>query len=142
MLNTIILMGRLTADPELKTTSTGVEVCSFRIAVDRKFQKQGEEKQADFIPVTVWRQGAVFVNKYFHKGSMIAVEGSLQSRHYEDKDGNKRTTYDVVADRVSFCGSKNESAPSGYNGGDNGTTGGETNPNGAMDIAADDDLPF
>lgn len=142
MLNTVILMGRLTADPELKTTSSGVEVCSFRIAVDRKFQKQGEEKQADFIPVTVWRQGAVFVNKYFHKGSMIAVEGSLQSRQYEDKDGNKRTAYEVLADRVSFCGSKSESGANGYNGGDNGATGGETNPNGAIDAAADDDLPF
>lgn len=142
MLNTVILMGRLTSDPELKTTSTGVEVCSFRVAVDRKFQKQGEEKQADFIPVTVWRQGAAFVNKYFHKGSMIAVEGSLQSRQYEDKDGNKRTAYDVVADRVSFCGSKNESGANGYTGGGNATTGGGTNPNGSMDDAADDDLPF
>lgn len=109
MLNCSILMGRLVADPELKTTTNGVSVSSFRIAVDRAYQKQGEERQADFIDIVAWRQTADFVCRYFKKGSMIAVQGSIQTRQYEDKQGNKRTAVEVVADNVSFCGSKNES---------------------------------
>ena len=109
MLNTAILMGRLTADPELKTTQNGVSVTSFCVAVDRRFQRQGEEKQTDFINVVAWRQTADFVSRYFHKGSMIAVQGSIQTRNYEDKNGNKRTAVEIVADNVSFCGSKSES---------------------------------
>ena len=108
MLNTAILMGRLTADPELKTTQNGVSVTSFCVAVDRRFQRQGEEKQTDFINVVAWRQTADFVSRYFHKGSMIAVQGSIQTRNYEDKNGNKRTAVEIVADNVSFCGSKAE----------------------------------
>lgn len=109
MLNCAILMGRLVADPELKTTTNGVSVSSFRVAVDRAYQKQGEERQADFIDIVAWRQTADFVCRYFKKGSMIAVQGSIQTRQYEDKQGNKRTAVEVVADNVSFCGSKNES---------------------------------
>ncbi len=109
MLNCAILMGRLVADPELKTTTTGVSVTSFRIAVDRAYQKQGEERQADFIDIVAWRQTAEFVCRYFKKGSMIALQGSIQTRNYEDKQGNKRTAVEVVADNVSFCGSKAES---------------------------------
>ena len=114
MLNCAILMGRLTADPELKTTTNGTSVTSFRIAVERNFVRQGEERQADFIDIVAWRQTADFVTRYFHKGSMIAVQGSIQTRNYEDKNGNKRTAVEVVADGVSFCGSKAESgaAPS------------------------------
>ncbi len=108
MLNCAVLMGRLVADPELKTTASGVSVTSFRIAVDRAYQKQGEERQADFIDIVAWRQTAEFVCRYFRKGSMIAVQGSIQTRSYEDKQGNKRTAVEVVADNVSFCGSKNE----------------------------------
>lgn len=108
MLNCAILMGRLVADPELKTTSNNISVTSFRIAVDRSFQKQGEERQADFIDIVAWRQTADFVTRYFRKGSMIAVKGSIQTRSYEDKHGNKRTAVEVVADTVSFCGSKAE----------------------------------
>lgn len=108
MLNTVVIMGRLTADPELKTTQNGVSVTSFCVAVDRRYQKDGE-KQADFINVTAWRQTAEFVTKYFHKGSMIAVQGSIQTHNYEDKNGNKRTAVEIVADNVSFCGSKAES---------------------------------
>ncbi|MGN0569762.1 MAG: single-stranded DNA-binding protein [Candidatus Fimenecus sp.] len=108
MLNSVIIMGRLTADPELRTTQNGLSVTSFTVAVDRRFQKQGEEKQTDFISVVAWRQTADFVTRFFKKGQMIAVQGSLQVRNYEDKNGNKRTAYDVVADNVSFCGSKNE----------------------------------
>ena len=108
MLNCAILMGRLVADPELKTTTNGVSVSSFRIAVDRAYQKQGEERQADFIDIVAWRQTADFVCRYFRKGSMIAVQGSIQTRNYEDKQGNKRIAVEVVADSVSFCGSKSE----------------------------------
>lgn len=112
MINNVVLMGRLIADPELKNTNTGLEVCSFCIAVDRRFQKKDGEKQTDFINVTAWRQTAAFVCKYFRKGQMIALQGSIQTEKYEDKDGNKRTSFKVVADNVSFCGGKNESASS------------------------------
>lgn len=106
MLNVVALMGRLVYDPELKTTQSGTSVCSFRIAVDRSFARQGEERKADFIDVTAWRQTAEFVSKYFQKGSMIAIEGSLQTTSYQDKNGNNRTKVEVVASNVSFCGSK------------------------------------
>ncbi len=110
MINVVVLMGRLVADPELKSTANGIATTSFRIAVDRNFaNKQTGERQADFINIVAWRQTAEFVCKYFRKGSMIAIEGSLQTRSYEDKDGNKRTAYDVVANNVSFTGSKAES---------------------------------
>lgn len=109
MINTAIIMGRLTADPELRTTNTGLAVTSFTVAVDRRFQRAGEEKQTDFINVVAWRQSAEFVTRYFHKGSMIAVRGSIQTRRYEDNNGNKRTAFEIVADEVSFCGSKAES---------------------------------
>ncbi len=113
MLNCAVLMGRLVADPELRTTANGTSVTSFRIAVDRSFVRQGEERQADFIDIVAWRQTAEFVTRYFHKGSMIAVQGSIQTRNYEDKNGNKRTAFEVVADNVSFCGSKAESGTGG-----------------------------
>lgn len=109
MLNCAIIMGRLTADPELRTTASGLSVTSFSVAVDRRFQRQGEEKQTDFINVVAWRQTADFVSRYFRKGSMIAVQGSIQTRNYEDKNGNRRTAVEIVADNVSFCGSKAES---------------------------------
>lgn len=114
MLNTAILMGRLTADPELKTTNSGISVTSFCVAVDRRYQKDGE-KQADFLNVTAWRQNAEFICKYFHKGSMIAVQGSIQTRNYEDKNGNKRIAVEIVAENVSFCGSKSESENTAQN---------------------------
>lgn len=106
MLNCAIIMGRLTAAPEIKTTPNGVSVTSFRVAVDRNFVRQGEERQADFIDVVAWRQTAEFVCRHFRKGSMIAVQGALQSRNYEDRSGNKRTAIEIVADNVSFCGDK------------------------------------
>ena len=109
--NKVILIGNLTADPELKQTQNGISVTSFSIAVSRRFSSKNAEnaQQADFINIVAWRQTAEFVCKYFRKGSMIAIEGSLQTRSYEDKDGNKRTAYDVVANNVSFTGSKAES---------------------------------
>ena len=88
MLNVVAIMGRLVADPELRTTQSGTDVCSFRIACDRNFVRQGEQRQADFIDIVAWRNQASFVSKYFQKGSLIAIEGSLQTRNYQDKNGN------------------------------------------------------
>ena len=115
MLNCAVLMGRLIADPELKTTSNNISVTSFRIAVDRSFVKQGEEKQTDFLTVVCWKGTADFVCRYFKKGSMIAVQGSIQTRNYEDKNGNKRTAVEIVADNVSFCGSKSDNGGNATN---------------------------
>ena len=109
-------MGRLTADPELKTTASGVPVAAFRVAVDRDYQPKGGERQADFIPCVAWRQTAEFVSRYFQKGRMIALEGSLQSRNYEDKQGQKRTAYEVVVDQAYFA----DSRPGASQGGDRG----------------------
>lgn len=114
MLNVVALMGRFVADPELRQTTSGIPTCTFRIAVDRSFVRQGEERKADFIDVVVWRQSAEFVCKYFHKGNLVAVNGSLQTRNYEDKSGNKRTAYEVVADNVHFAESKSTSGGGGY----------------------------
>lgn len=110
MLNVIALMGRLVADPELRHTPNGVATCTFRIAVDRSFVRAGEERKADFIDIVTWRTSAEFVCKYFRKGSLIAVNGSLQTRNYEDKNGNKRTAYEVVADNVHFAEGKGGNA--------------------------------
>lgn len=105
MLNCAAIVGRLVADPELKSTNNGVSVCSFTVAVDRSFVRQGEERQADFIDVVTWRNTAEFVSRNFSKGSWIAVNGSIQTRNYEDKNGNKRKSTEIVADAVNFCGS-------------------------------------
>lgn len=105
MLNVVAIMGRLVADPELKTTSAGINVCTFRIACDRSFAQQGQQRQADFIDVVAWRHNADFLCKYFAKGSMVAVQGRLQTRQYQDRNGNKRTAVEVVADSLSFAGS-------------------------------------
>lgn len=107
MLNTVIIMGRLTATPELKTTNSGISVSSFKVAVDREY---GKDKQTDFIPCQAWRGTAEFITKYFTKGQMIAIVGSLQQSSFTDKNGNKRTTYDVVVEKARFCGSKQEKA--------------------------------
>ena len=106
-LNVVALMGRLVAEPELRPTTSGVATCTFRIAVDRSYSKDGERK-ADFIDIVTWRQTAEFVCKYFHKGSMIAVNGSIQTRNYEDKNGNKRTAFEVVAEGVHFASTARE----------------------------------
>lgn len=113
MLNCAVIIGRITANPELRTTPNGVSVTSFTVAVERSYQKAGEERQTDFINVVAWRGTAEFVSGYFRKGSMIAVQGSIQTRSYEDKSGNKRTAFEIVADNVSFCGSKNEDRSGG-----------------------------
>ena len=118
MLNVVAIMGRLVADPELRTTPQGTNVCSFRIACDRNFARQGEQRQADFIDIVAWRQQAEFVSKYFQKGSPIVVEGSLQTRQYQDKNGNNRTAVEVVANQINFVprtnGQGSASGAAGY----------------------------
>ena len=111
MLNVAILMGRLVADPELRQTPSGVSVCFFRIAVDRNYARD-RERETDFIDIVAWRQTAEFVTRYFSKGKMIIVEGSIQTRNYEDKNGNKRTAVEVLANNVRFGESKNASQQS------------------------------
>ena len=111
MLNVVAIMGRLVADPELRTTTNGTNVCRFRIACDRNFARQGEQRQADFIDIVAWRQAAEFVCKYFQKGSPIAIEGSLQTRQYQDKQGSNRTAVEVVASTISFAGPKAAEKP-------------------------------
>ena len=106
MLNIVAIMGRLVADPELRTTPAGVNVCQFRIACDRNFARQGEQRQADFVDIVAWRAQADFVCKYFSKGSLIAINGRIQTRNYQDKNGNNRTAFAVVAENINFGGSK------------------------------------
>ena len=113
MLNKIVLMGRLARDPELRRTQSGVPVTSFRLACDRDFKSQSGEKETDWIDVVAWRNTAEFVSKYFAKGRMASVEGRLQTRDWTDKDGNKRTAVEVVADNIYFGDSKRDSAPAG-----------------------------
>lgn len=143
MLNKVILMGRLTRDPELKYTPANVPVCSFSIAVDRRYVRQGEQRQADFINIVTWRQQAEFVSKYFVKGQMINVCGSLQTRTWDDANGVKHYATEVVADEINFCGSKNESSNGGNNafGGESSFDTSDVN-NGFTPIDTDDDLPF
>jgi single-strand DNA-binding protein len=112
MLNKVILLGRLTRDPELRSTPQGVSTCSFSIAVDRNFVRQGEERKADFINCVAWRQTAEFISKYFKKGSMVALEGSIQTRSWDDQDGKKRYATDVVVSQVYFAESKKDGAAS------------------------------
>lgn len=134
-LNCAVIMGRLTADPELRTTPSGVAVTRFSVAVDRAYVKQGEERKTDFINVVCWRQTAEFVTRYFGKGQMIAVQGAIQTGSYE-KDGVKHSTFEIVADNVSFCGSKGDNAQ-----GSNTNQAPIAPPN--IDIADDDDdRPF
>lgn len=107
-MNKVILVGRLTKNPELRATANGIPTCSFTVACDRQYAKQGEERQADFINCVAWRQNAEFVPKYFAKGHRIALEGSIQTRSWEDSNGQKRYTTEVLVDRVEFVQSKSE----------------------------------
>ena len=117
MLNHITIMGRLTRDPELRRTGSGIAVASFTVAVDRDFGgRDGGEKETDFIDCVAWRQTGEFVSKYFTKGRMIVVSGRLQIRSWTDKDGNKRRTAEVVADNCYFGDSKRDSDNSSYGG--------------------------
>ena len=108
MLNKAILIGRMVTDPELKTTPIGAHVCSFRIAVDRAYRAKGEERKADFLSIVTWRQNAEFVSHFFKKGRLIGVEGSIQTRDYQNRDGNKVYVTEIVADRCFFVDSKKD----------------------------------
>ena len=113
MLNVVAIMGRLVADPELRTTTSGINMARFRIACDRNFARQGEQRQADFFDVVAWRGQADFVCKYFQKGSLIVIDGSIQTRQYQDKNGSNRTAVEIVANNVHFAGSKNANGGTG-----------------------------
>jgi len=144
--NKVILIGNMVADPELKNTPNGVNVCSFRIAVGRRFVKAGEPQQTDFIDIVAWRTQAEFVAKYFTKGKPILVCGAIQSRNWEDKEGKKRITVEVIADEVSFVGPKNPSDGAGSmdsnsSGSSSYSTSYESAPK-FEEISSDDDLPF
>lgn len=114
MLNRIIIMGRLTRDPELRRTQSGLPVTSFSLAVDRDFKGQNGERETDFIDVVAWRATAEFVSKYFNKGRLAVVEGRLQLRDWTDRDGNKRRAAEVVAENVYFGESKRDGQGGGY----------------------------
>ena len=111
MINLAILTGRITHDLELRQTPNGVSVTTFNIAVDRRY-KQGEEKQTDFITVVAWRGTADFICNHFSKGSMIGIEGSIQTRKYQDKEGNNRTAFEVLAEKAHFMEAKKSETPS------------------------------
>lgn len=143
-MNVVILIGRLTDNPELRHTNNNIAVTRFSIAVDRGY-RTGEERQTDFINIVAWRQTAEFITKYFSKGQRIAIEGSLRMNRYQDKDGNNRTTYEVVVDNAHFVEPKNGGnasfaptdaapvAPASFSNSDSGDF---------AEIASDDDLPF
>ena len=154
-LNKVILMGNMVADPELKQTPSGVRVCSFRIAVQRKFKDQNGQYVSDFFNIVAWRQTAEFVQRYLRKGSSAIVVGSIQNREYTDQQGNKRIFTEVQADEVSFGASKGESqsaAPAFAGMGDYSAAPAYSAPAAAPaaqpaapkfeEIAGDEDLPF
>lgn len=119
MLNVIAVMGRVVADPDLRKTTTGISTTTFTIACDRNFAKSGSERQTDFLDIVAWRQSAEFASKYFKKGQLVAVNGSLQTRSYEDKNGNKRKVYEIVAEHLNFAESRRSDGVSGKNTDDN-----------------------
>ena len=149
MLNVVALNGRLTTDPELRHTNNDIPVTSFSLAVDRSYVKSGAERQADFIDIVCWRSTAEFASRYFRKGQLVAVEGSIQTRSYTDNQGNKRRAFEVVANNVHFAESKRDGSgggqpsgggyeshqqpPASVSAGDNGDF---------VEIDGDDDLPF
>jgi single-strand DNA-binding protein len=144
MFNKAILIGRLVADPEMRVTTQGTNVAGFRIAVDRAYSKG--EKKADFINITAWRHQAEFVCKYFSKGRPIGVDGSIQTREYTDREGNKRTAFEVVAERLFFVESKSASSASQSLPQEQGDDASAAYSSGSVDdftiLENDDDLPF
>ncbi|MDP8242745.1 MAG: single-stranded DNA-binding protein [Candidatus Hinthialibacter antarcticus] len=144
MLNKCILIGRLVADPEMRYTQSGIGVVNFRIAIDRNYKSASGEKETDFINIVAWRKLAELVNQYLGKGRLVAVEGSLQMRRYQSKEGENRTAYEVVADNVQFLDRGDKGGGSPRN--DSPPPGDDNAPPpdmGAPDSAPnDDDLPF
>ena len=141
MFNTVILSGRITANPELKTTPNGVSVCSFTIANEVGF---GDNKKTSFIPVVAWRGAAEVVAKHFTKGNMIGIEGSVQTRKYQDKDGNNRTAFEVVANNVQFMGYKETQGNDNYSPSQtqNSSYGSNSDASEFTEVDLGDDLPF
>lgn len=135
MLNKCVFMGRLTRDPELRQTGSGVDVANWTLAVDRDY-KNGDEKVCDFVDFVAWRNTAQFVSKYFTKGRMMVVSGSLQSRKWQDKDGNNRTGWEVQAENIYFGDSKRDGEQSGGSGQFPST------PSGFAPVEPEGDLPF
>ncbi|MBQ2708881.1 MAG: single-stranded DNA-binding protein [Clostridia bacterium] len=150
MINNVVMLGRLVEDPELRKTPSEISVTRFTIAVDRSYQKAGQERQSDFFDIVAWRSTAEFICRYFKKGSMIAITGSLQTRSYEDKNGQKRKAYEIVVDQASFCeGRRNDAgtpAPAASNPGNGYQTAPQSFATGSdadfEEIGSDDDLPF
>jgi len=151
MLNNVVLMGRLTADPELRHTPNDIPVTTFTLAVNRSFAKAGADRATDFIDIVAWRNTAEFVSKYFNKGQLVAVEGSIQTRTYQDKEGKNRKVFEVIANNVHFAeakrdGNYNNSNASNNNSNFNSENFGNSFENGSVDdfkeIPMDDDLPF
>ena len=141
MLNTAILMGRLTADPELRHTPNDIPVITFTLAVERSYAKSGEQRQADFIDIVAWRYTAEFVSRYFQKGQLVAIRGSIQTRTYTDKEGKKRKAFEIIADQVHFAEGKRDTSPpsQGYNRNEEALN---TGPDDFEEVPTDDDLPF
>lgn len=142
MLNVICLQGRLVHEPSIKQTNSGAAVTSFTIAVERNRAGQDGQRGVDYIDIVAWRQTAEFVCKYFTKGSMIAVNGRLETRNYEDKNGNKRKAYEVIADNVHFAGAK-QAAQGGFEEqpGNNASRA-KVDSEGFAEIEDNEDLPF
>lgn len=138
-MNKAILMGRLTKDPELRYTNTNnTAVCSFTLAIDRRFQRQGEERQADFIPIVAWNKLAEFCGKYFQKGQQVAVVGRIQTRTWDDNDGKRHYVTEVIAEEAYFADSKRNDGTSGRTTSDNL----RDQSDGFYPIQDDDELPF
>ncbi len=136
-MNKAILMGRLTADPEMRHTTTGKSVCTFRLAVNRRFVRQGEEQQADFFPIVAWEKTGEFCNNYFRKGQQVAIVGRIQTRTWDDPEGNKRYITEIVAEEAHFADSKNSST----NDNNNYNTSNMQDTGGFYPVE-DDELPF
>ena len=147
-LNKVVLAGRLTADPELKQTQSGISVTSFTLAVNRKYAKDQEQQQTDFISVVAWRQTAEFISRYFKKGSALCITGAIQTRSWQDQQGQKRYATEVIADEAMFVDSKSDNQPAANGSFIPGTTGYVPDayaPTAAPkfeEINPDDDLPF
>ncbi len=147
MLNVVVLTGRLVADPELRHTPNNTSVTSFTIAVNRSYSKSSEERQTDFIDIVAWRNTAEFICRYFKKGQLIAIEGSIQVRQYQDKDGNKRKAVEVIANNVHFVESKKDSGSQSFSNpkpanDDNQDIYASGSESDFQEIQVDDDLPF
>ena len=147
MLNRIVLIGRLTRDPELRFTQSGIAVCTFTLAVDRNFKSASGERETDFIDIVVWRQQGENCANYLSKGKLAAVDGQLRTRSYETQDGQKRKAYEVVADNVRFLSPKESGAAGGtpYGTTPSGSAPAASEPSpfgGSGDMMGDEDLPF